>query len=121
MNSPPMDDRDGVIWYNGKLVPWRDAKVHVLSHSLHYGNAVFEGERIYILGAYGNTHCLDVKTGAVLWEKNIGHDYKVAEMACRPSPLIEGNLLILFTGAQPGACVIALEIATGTSRALPNP
>lgn len=43
----PMDDRDGVIWYNGSLVSWRDAKVHVLVHSLHYGNSVFEGERIY--------------------------------------------------------------------------
>ncbi|MCS7022650.1 MAG: branched-chain amino acid aminotransferase [Gemmataceae bacterium] len=43
----PMDDRDGVIWLNGRLVPWREAKVHVLIHSLHYGNAVFEGARIY--------------------------------------------------------------------------
>jgi branched-chain amino acid aminotransferase len=42
-----MDDRDGVIWLNGQLVPWREAKVHVLVHSLHYGNSVFEGERIY--------------------------------------------------------------------------
>jgi branched-chain amino acid aminotransferase len=47
VNSPPLDDRDGVIWYNGQLVPWREAKVHVLTHSLHYGNAVFEGARIY--------------------------------------------------------------------------
>jgi branched-chain amino acid aminotransferase len=47
VNSPPLDDRDGVIWYNGKLVPWREAKVHVLTHSLHYGNSVFEGARIY--------------------------------------------------------------------------
>src|SRR3954469_15722759 len=47
MSSPPMDDRDGVIWYNGKLLPWREAKFHVLSHSLHYGNGVFEGMRIY--------------------------------------------------------------------------
>ncbi len=45
--APPMDDRDGAIWYNGQLVPWREAKVHVLVHSLHYGNSVFEGERIY--------------------------------------------------------------------------
>jgi branched-chain amino acid aminotransferase len=43
----PYDDRDGWIWLNGKLVPWRDAKIHVLSHSLHYGAAAFEGERIY--------------------------------------------------------------------------
>jgi branched-chain amino acid aminotransferase len=42
-----MDDRDGVIWFNGKLVPWREARVHVLVHSLHYGNSVFEGARIY--------------------------------------------------------------------------
>ena len=47
MSSPPLDDRDGVIWFNGQLVPWRDAKVHILTHSLHYGNAVFEGARIY--------------------------------------------------------------------------
>jgi branched-chain amino acid aminotransferase len=47
MSGPPMDDRDGVIWFNGKLVPWRDAKVHILVHSLHYGNGVFEGARIY--------------------------------------------------------------------------
>ncbi len=43
----PFDQRDGVIWYNGNLVPWKDAKAHVLTHSLHYGNAVFEGARIY--------------------------------------------------------------------------
>jgi branched-chain amino acid aminotransferase len=43
----PFDDRDGVIWFNGKLVPWREARVHVLTHSLHYGNAVFEGDRCY--------------------------------------------------------------------------
>ncbi len=40
-------DRDGVIWFDGKMVPWRDATVHVLSHSLHYGMAVFEGIRAY--------------------------------------------------------------------------
>jgi branched-chain amino acid aminotransferase len=45
--SQPYDDRDGWIWMDGKLVPWREAKVHVLSHALHYGSAVFEGERIY--------------------------------------------------------------------------
>ena len=43
----PYDDRDGVIWYNGSLMPWRDAKMHVLSHGLHYASCVFEGERAY--------------------------------------------------------------------------
>ncbi|MCW5745778.1 MAG: branched-chain amino acid aminotransferase [Alphaproteobacteria bacterium] len=43
----PMDDRDGWIWLDGTLVPWRDVRPHVLSHGLHYGSGVFEGERIY--------------------------------------------------------------------------
>ncbi|CAH2600159.1 Branched-chain-amino-acid aminotransferase [Rhodovastum atsumiense] len=43
----PFDDRDGFIWYDGALVPWRDAKLHVLSHGLHYASGVFEGERAY--------------------------------------------------------------------------
>src|SRR6476659_6155203 len=42
-----MSDRDGFIWYDGKLVPWREANTHVLTHSLHYGLAVFEGVRAY--------------------------------------------------------------------------
>lgn len=42
-----MEDRDGVIWVDGELVPWREAKVHVLTHSLHYGMGVFEGIRAY--------------------------------------------------------------------------
>ena len=41
------DDRDGVIWFDGKFVDWRDAKVHVLTHGLHYGSCVFEGQRAY--------------------------------------------------------------------------
>ncbi len=43
----PFDDRDGFIWYDGALVPWREAKLHVLTHGLHYGSGVFEGERSY--------------------------------------------------------------------------
>jgi len=43
----PFDDRDGAIWFNGKIIPWRDATVHFLSHGLHYASAVFEGERAY--------------------------------------------------------------------------
>lgn len=47
MSILPFDDRDGVIWYDGALVPWRDANLHVLSHGLHYASCVFEGERVY--------------------------------------------------------------------------
>ena len=42
-----MEERDGLIWYDNKLVPWRDAKTHVLTHTLHYGLGVFEGVRAY--------------------------------------------------------------------------
>ncbi|MFD9724025.1 branched-chain amino acid aminotransferase [Streptomyces sp. NPDC059072] len=43
----PFDDRDGTIWLDGRFVPWREARLHVLSHGLHYGGAVFEGIRVY--------------------------------------------------------------------------
>ena len=41
------DDRDGWIWFDGKLVPWREANVHVLTHAMHYASSVFEGQRAY--------------------------------------------------------------------------
>lgn len=47
MSLIPFDDRDGMIWWDGALRPWRDAKLHVLTHGLHYASAVFEGERSY--------------------------------------------------------------------------
>ena len=47
MTIVPFDQRDGVIWMNGEFVPWKDARIHVLTHGLHYASAVFEGERAY--------------------------------------------------------------------------
>jgi branched-chain amino acid aminotransferase len=47
MSLIPFDDRDGMIWWDGALRPWREANLHVLSHGLHYASAVFEGERAY--------------------------------------------------------------------------
>ena len=43
----PFDQRDGSLWFDGKLVPWKEAKTHVLTHGLHYASCVFEGERMY--------------------------------------------------------------------------
>jgi outer membrane protein assembly factor BamB len=93
----------------------------------HYGEWTFDPERgagptatpiveqgrIYTVGANGFVHCLEVKTGAVIWEKNLWQKYELEEMGCRPSPLIEGSLLIVFTGAKPGATVLALDKQTG--------
>ena len=47
MSLIPFDDRDGSIWFDGRMIDWRDAKLHVLSHGLHYASSVFEGERVY--------------------------------------------------------------------------
>ncbi len=47
MTAEPFDQRDGFIWFNGEMVAWREAKIHVLTHGLHYASAVFEGERVY--------------------------------------------------------------------------
>ncbi len=84
---------------------------------------VVENGRLYVVGAYGRTHCLNVRTGAVLWKKEIGQDYQVAEMSCRPSPLIDKSLLIVFAGAKPGASVLALDKQTGKEvwKALDDP
>ena len=56
------DDRDGLIWLNGALVPWRSAKVHVLTHALHYASCVFEGQRSY----EGNIFKLNEHTNRLL-------------------------------------------------------
>lgn len=47
MPSTGFDDRDGVIWFNGEMVEWRDARIHILTHALHYASSVFEGQRAY--------------------------------------------------------------------------
>lgn len=47
MATEAFDDRDGYIWMDGVFTPWRDAKVHVLTHAMHYASCVFEGERAY--------------------------------------------------------------------------
>ena len=47
MSIIPFDDRDGFIWLNGEMIPWRECKTHVISHGLHYASLVFEGERAY--------------------------------------------------------------------------
>lgn len=77
-------DQDGLIWYNGEMVQWRDADVHVLTHGLHYASSVFEGERVYdgeIFKLTEHTERL-VKSAALL---DFEIPYTVAEIdaACR--------------------------------------
>jgi len=79
MSAPPFDQRDGWIWYDGQLVPWKDAKVHVLTHALHYGSSVFEGERAYGGEIFKSTqHSERLKRSAQILDFEI--PYTVAEI-----------------------------------------
>jgi outer membrane protein assembly factor BamB len=69
--------------------------------------------KIYTLGRLGHLFCLDAKKGEVLWQRNLEKDYAGAFAPGTPSPLIEGDLLILFIGGKPGACVVGLHKDTG--------
>jgi len=81
---PNFDDRDGWIWLDGKLVPWREASVHVLTHGLHYASSVFEGQR-----AYGGTifklseHSERLRKSAALLGFELPWSTAEIEAACR--------------------------------------
>jgi outer membrane protein assembly factor BamB len=82
---------------------------------------IVEDGKLYWLGRSGQVDCLDAQSGKVIWETHL--KYEIGVLSCRGSPLIEGNLLILFVGGKPGACVIALDKRTGKEvwKALDDP
>ena len=84
------DKIDGVIWYDGKLVPWADANLHVLSHGLHYGSCVFEGERAYGGEIFRNTeHSERLKASARMLDFEV--PYSVAEIDAAKKLVLEKN------------------------------
>jgi branched-chain amino acid aminotransferase len=86
----PFDRRDGVIWYDGKLVPWAGATLHVLSHGLHYASCVFEGERAYGGAIFRSTaHSERLKKSAELLDFEI--PYSVAEIDAAKHLVLERN------------------------------
>ncbi|MBI1918286.1 MAG: PQQ-binding-like beta-propeller repeat protein [Planctomycetes bacterium] len=74
---------------------------------------IVQNGKVYTVGRLGHLFCFDARKGEVLWQKNLAKEYQVAFAPGTPSPLIEGDLLLLFTGGKPGACVIALQKDTG--------
>jgi branched-chain amino acid aminotransferase len=86
----PFDDRDGWIWFDSELVPWRDAHIHVLTHALHYGSSVFEGQR-----AYGGTifklreHSERLRRSAELLGFELPWSVEQIEAACKA--VLEAN------------------------------
>jgi branched-chain amino acid aminotransferase len=80
----PYHDRDGFIWFDGKLVPWREANVHVLTHALHYASAVFEGERAYGGEIFKLTeHSERLAEGARSMDFEIPYSVAEIDKACR--------------------------------------
>ena len=68
----PFDDRDGSIWFDGEMVPWRNAKTHCLSHGLHYASLVFEGERVYSGRVFkGAEHTARLRTSAKMLDFDV--------------------------------------------------
>jgi branched-chain amino acid aminotransferase len=90
MPALPFDQRDGFIWMNGSLAPWREAKLHVLSHGLHYASCVFEGERAYGGRIFKSTeHSERFKASAELLDFVI--PYSVAELDKIKQLVVDNN------------------------------
>jgi branched-chain amino acid aminotransferase len=84
MLEKPYHDRDGHIWVDGEFVDWRDSKIHVLTHSLHYGAAVFEGNRAYNGEIFRLTdHSTRLKKSAELLGYEIPYTVEQIDQACR--------------------------------------
>ena len=84
------DKTDGVIWYDGRLVPWSEASVHVMTHGLHYASAVFEGERAYGGQIFRSTaHSTRLKNSAHILDFDI--PYSVAEIDAAKQLVIDTN------------------------------
>ncbi|MBI4584727.1 MAG: PQQ-like beta-propeller repeat protein [Planctomycetes bacterium] len=74
---------------------------------------IFREGKVYSLGSLGHLYCFDALKGDVLWKRDLEKEYPGKELQCSASPLIEGDLLIVFVGAKPEACVIAFDKSTG--------
>ena len=93
MAGPTFDDRDGLIWMDGRLVDWRDAKVHVLTHAMHYASAVFEGERAYGGEIFKSAkHSQRLKDSARILDFEI--PYSVAEIDAAKALVLARNNLV---------------------------
>ena len=89
----PYHDRDGVIWFDGKMVPWRDANVHLLTHGLHYASAVFEGERAYGGEIFKLTeHSQRLVEGGRTMDFEIPYTVAEIDQACRD--VVKANNLV---------------------------
>jgi len=91
MSEQTFDDRDGQIWLDGALVPWRDAKVHVLTHAMHYASSVFEGQRAYNGRIFAlRDHCERLRNSAEILGFSIPWTLEQIEQGCRDTLAASG-------------------------------
>ena len=84
MADQAYDDRDGFIWFNGELKDWRDTKVHILTHALHYASSVFEGQRAYGGEIFKLTeHSTRLKNSAQILGFEIPYSVEEINQACK--------------------------------------
>ncbi|MFN7038730.1 MAG: branched-chain amino acid aminotransferase [Alphaproteobacteria bacterium] len=92
MQIVPFDKRDGFIWFNGKIIPWQDATIHILNHGLHYASSVFEGERAYNGKIFESTkHSQRLINSAQILDMDIS--YSAEELDLAKHKLLEAEKL----------------------------
>jgi len=102
-----------VLWMHSQDVVYEDWAFDPTQQVGPVATPIVQDGRVYTVGRVGHLFCLDARTGTVLWRRNLDTEYRVTFAPGAPSPLIEGNLLILLAGGKPGACVIAFHKESG--------
>lgn len=119
------DEKSGqTLWTHTDEVSYPGYAFDPASEGGPDGTPLAAGGKVYALGRMGNLVCLDVRDGTVLWQKDVPKECGLGEVfGTTPSPLLEGNLLILVTGGKPAPCVLAFDKDTGKEvwRALEDP
>jgi hypothetical protein len=101
------------LWTHAYEVAYPDWAFDPTQESGPVATPIVQDGKVYTLGRLGHLCGLDARKGEVLWQKNLEKDYQVVWSPGTPSPLIEGELLILLIGGKPGACVVAFHKDTG--------
>ncbi|RBP47569.1 outer membrane protein assembly factor BamB [Roseimicrobium gellanilyticum] len=102
-----------VLWAHSYEAPYPDWVFTAGQENGPSVTPIAEDGKVWMLGAIGALHCLDAKTGAVLWHKDLAKDYGMGGFSTNASPLIDGEKLVLVIGGKPDACVVALDKHTG--------
>jgi outer membrane protein assembly factor BamB len=102
------------LWVHSYDVPYADKGfIDANNKSGPAATPVVAGGKLYALGRCGRLLCFDAEAGEVLWQKDLDKEYPGKPLMCNASPLIDGDRLVVFVGAKPGACVVALDRSSG--------